>query len=277
MRWPSTITPWAAINGSRRPKVLIVTPGNPALELAVSTPRAGELADVSKAPPSILQTKQYQTAAAAGEYELDHLRSLPAERDAPRQYAVHRSQRRHRQARKANRSPVDPDSGGARDFALSRLVVRPQPTIRNRTEKWWSLGERVDSPQIIDVDRTHPLTEWLDLGDVDFAQARPVTPPPGGTRLIDSNKGTLFAIASREGFEDAVLSCEIYSTGAGGASEPNTNWPIRRSFPEFVYAVLSYLGGGGVQAGESLKPGQPMTIRSEAAAHRSAEAYRLAR
>ncbi|HEY2759092.1 MAG TPA: hypothetical protein VGI75_00070, partial [Pirellulales bacterium] len=130
------------------------------------------------------------------------------------------------------------------------------------TEKRWSLGDPVDAPQIIDVDRTHPLTEWLDLGDVDFARGRPVTPPPGGTRLIDSNKGTLFAIAPRESFEDAVLGCEIYSSGAGGASEPNTNWPIRRSFPEFVYAVLSYLGGGGVQTGESLKPGQPMTIRS---------------
>ncbi|HEY2762302.1 MAG TPA: VWA domain-containing protein, partial [Pirellulales bacterium] len=61
---------WAAINGSHRPKVLVVTPGNPALELAVSTPRAGELAVVSKAPPSILGTKQHQATAAAGEFDL---------------------------------------------------------------------------------------------------------------------------------------------------------------------------------------------------------------
>ena len=272
---------WAAINGSHRPKVLIVTPGNPSLELAVSTSRAGELADVSKAPPSILQTKQHQAAAAAGEYDL-----IIYDRCQPKEMP-------HANTLFIGEAPPPPSEEGEQIAARSRfgqsarfrLVAtgsdshdgssKDRDASKNEsanghpgkpTEKWWSLGDPVEAPQIIDVDRTHPLTEWLDLGDVDFAQARPVMPPPGGTRLIDSNKGTLFAIASREGFEDAVLGCEIYSTGAGGASEPNTNWPIRRSFPEFVYAVLSYLGGGGVQASESLKSGQPMTIRSEAAA-----------
>ena len=65
-------------------------------------------------------------------------------------------------------------------------------------------------PQIIDTDRAHPLMQWLDLGDVDIAAARPVTPPSGGTRLIDSSKGTLLAIAPREGFEDAVLGFDLY-------------------------------------------------------------------
>ena len=105
----------------------------------------------------------------------------------------------------------------------------------------------------------------LDLGDVDIAEARPVTAPPGGTRLLDSNKGTLLAIAPREGFEDAVLGFDLYSTDHNGDQTPNTNWPIRRSFPAFVFAVLNYLGGDeGVQAGESVKPGQPITLHSDA-------------
>src|SRR5262249_136544 len=107
--------------------------------------------------------------------------------------------------------------------------------------------------------------QWIDLGDVDIAAARSVKPPSGGTRLIDSSKGTLLAIAPREGFEDAVLGFDLYSTDQSGDLTPNTNWPIRRSFPAFVYGVFSYLGGAsGVQAGESVKPGQTMILHSEA-------------
>ncbi|HEY2761504.1 MAG TPA: hypothetical protein VGI75_12195, partial [Pirellulales bacterium] len=141
----------------------------------------------------------------------------------------------------------------------------PSAIGKTTGEKWWSLGEAADYPQIIDSDRTHPLMQWLDLGDVDIAEARPINPPTGGMRLLDSNKGTLLALAPREGFEDAVLGFGLYTTDQNGDQTPNTNWPIRRSFPAFVYAVLNYLGGAsGIQAGESVKPGQPMTLRSDA-------------
>ncbi len=107
--------------------------------------------------------------------------------------------------------------------------------------------------------------QWLDMGDVDIVEARPVTPATGGTRLLDSNKGTLFAIAPREGFEDAVLGFDIYTVNSDGERVPNTNWPIRRSFPAFVFAVLSYLGGNeGTRAGETVKPGQPIVLKSDA-------------
>ena len=57
---------WAAVNSSRRPKVLLVTAGNESLELALATPRAAEMAEVSKAKPDVLKSKEHQRAAAAG-------------------------------------------------------------------------------------------------------------------------------------------------------------------------------------------------------------------
>ncbi|HEY2827862.1 MAG TPA: VWA domain-containing protein, partial [Pirellulales bacterium] len=239
---------WAAVNSSRRPKVLLVTPGNDALELALATPRAGEMAEISKAKPDVLKTKEHQRAAAGGVFDL-----IIYDRCQPEQMP------------RANTlfigaSPPAPDAS-----ATLKPAATPSTSDKPASEKGWSLGATVEYPQIIDSDRTHPLMQWLDLGDVDIAIAQPVNPPPGGVRLLDSNKGTLLAIAPREGFEDAVLGFDLYTTDQTGDQTPNTNWPIRRSFPAFVFVVLNYLGGAsGVQAGESVKPGQPITLHSDA-------------
>jgi hypothetical protein len=239
---------WAAVNSSRRPKVLLVTPGNDALELALATPRAGEMAEISKAKPDVLKTKEHQRAAAGGAFDL-----IIYDRCQPEQMP------------RANTlfigaSPPAPDAS-----ATLKPKTTQSASDKSVSDKGWSLSAAVEYPQIIDSDRTHPLMQWLDLGDVDIAIAQPVNPPPGGVRLLDSNKGTLLAIAPREGFEDAVLGFDLYTTDQTGDQTPNTNWPIRRSFPAFVFAVLNYLGGAsGVQAGESVKPGQPITLHSDA-------------
>jgi hypothetical protein len=221
---------WVAVNGRRTPKVLLVTAGNEPLEQALSTPRATELAAVEKAPPSLLTTKEHEQAAANGRYDLIiYDRCRPTE--MPR--------------------------------ANTLFIGAVPPESPNRG---WALGERIAYPQIIDVHRNHPLVEWVDLNDVDIVEAREVKPPSGGTRLIDSTKGILLAIASREGFEDAVLGFEIYGVDEQGHSYPNTNWPIRRSFPAFIYALLDYLGGHRTTlGGEFIKPGQIVSLKSDAA------------
>ncbi len=245
---------WAAVNSSRRPKVLLVTPGDEALELALATGRAGEMAEISKAKPEVLKTKEHQRAAASGAFDLIiYDRCQPEQMPRANTFFIGAA------------PPQGADAALNRPAGGSASTAAPTATDKTTSEKWWSLGESVAYPQIIDSDRTHPLMQWLDMDDVDIAAARPVSFPPGGTRLLDSNKGTLLAIAPREGFEDAVLGFDLYTTDQNGEQTPNTNWPIRRSFPAFVYAVLSYLGGAnGVQAGESVKPGQPMALRSEA-------------
>jgi hypothetical protein len=275
---------WTAVNSSRKPKVLLVTNGNEALEFALATPRAGELADVSKALPSVLETKEHQRAAASGAYDLIiydrcsptvsprantlYIGTIPPSPNADPAFADKAKPDDAGKSKPDEAAKTKSDEAAkAKPDDAAKSTAEATPGVAPPPAKWWSLGESVVYPQIIDLDRTHPLMQWLDLGDVDIAGAKAVTPPPGGTKLLDSNKGTLFAIAPREGFEDAVLGFEIYSTDANGERTPNTNWPIRRSFPAFVFAALGYLGGNdGAQAGESVKPGQPLMLKSEAAA-----------
>jgi hypothetical protein len=258
---------WAAVNSSRKPKVLLVTTGNEALEFALATTRAGELADVSKAKPEVLGTKGHQKAADSGAFDLiiyDRCKPTQLPRantlfigEAPPASEGEAALINKESTTDANQAK---DAPAAKAEATAKTETAAAPAI-----KWWSLGDPVVYPQIIDLDRTHPLMQWLDMGDVDIAEARPITPPSGATRLLDSNKGTLLAIAPREGFEDAVLGFDIYSADSAGDRVPNTNWPIRRSFPAFVFAVLSYLGGNqGAQAGETVKPGQPVVLKSDA-------------
>jgi hypothetical protein len=248
---------WAAINSSRKPKVLLITEGNEALELALATQRASELAEVSKTKPDVLKTKEHQQAVASGMYDLVIYDRCRPER-SPRANTLFIGE--------LPPQPVEEvtsiTSKGEEKDSLN--AAKSENDIATAGGKWWSFGEQVVYPQIIDIERAHPLMQWLDLGDVDIVEARTITPPPGGTRLLDTNRGTLLAIAPREGFEDAVMGFEIYGIDKMGDRYANTNWPIRRSFPTFVFAVLGYLGGNdGARAGETVKPGQPLTLKSD--------------
>ncbi len=252
---------WVAVKSSRRPDVLLVTPGNEVLKLALSTPRAGELANVSLAEPTVLQSKEYRQAADRGDYDLViYDRCHPSNMPQANTWFIAATPPPPDQDVASGGEELTGDQGGPKRHEL------PQTSEQNLQPQPWSLGATVVHPQIIDVDLNHPLLEWADLADVDIAEARPVTAPAGGKALVDSNKGTLLAIADRDQFEDAVMGFEIYGANDKGEQYANTNWPIRRSFPTFVYAVLEHLANRGAIAGQSIQPGQPIALKSEAAA-----------
>ena len=61
---------YAALGDAAHGKVLVVTPGDVALEVAIQTEEAKRLADVRIAPPSILESAEYQRDAEDGAYNL---------------------------------------------------------------------------------------------------------------------------------------------------------------------------------------------------------------
>lgn len=219
-------TAWVVLDPPRRARVLLVTPGVEPLELALGTSASRELADVAIQAPDFLKTDAYRQQAASSAYDL-----VIFDRCRPEQMP------------QANTLWIGaiPPAGG------------------------WLAGPRVNLPQIIDTDASHPLMQWLSLDRVVIADATPLTPPPGGAVLMDSHVGPLFAIAPRGPYEDAVLGFVFLGqqAAAGNKAETyvGTNWPIRASFPLFVLNVLHYLGGGrGAAAGESTRPGQPVVL-----------------
>lgn len=220
---------WAVVNPPRRAKVLLVTPGNDALRFALGTESSLEVADVTLETPPFLETEAYQQQAAGGKFDL-----VIYDRCQPK------------------RLPQ------ANTLFFGRLPP-----------EGWAAQPKAGVPQIIDVDPSHPLMQYVELGDVLLAEGTPLKPPAGGHVLIDSHLGPMFAIAPREGFEDAVLGFVLIDDVAGrdGGLERyiGTNWPIRPSFPVFVFNLLTYLGGNRTVSGPSaIRPGQPTTVETAA-------------
>jgi hypothetical protein len=116
----------------------------------------------------------------------------------------------------------------------------------------WSAAAPVSAPQIVDINAAHPLLHLVEMNNVLVAEATPLKPPPGGTNLIDSSAGPLFAIAPRDAFEDCVLGFELVHEG-----QVLTNWPLKRSFPAFALNLLEYFGSRGHQRTPvDIRPGQ---------------------
>ncbi|MGH7134975.1 MAG: hypothetical protein ACREHD_04500, partial [Pirellulales bacterium] len=125
----------------------------------------------------------------------------------------------------------------------------------------WKGGEPVAAPQIIDVNRSHPLMQIVEMGDVAFVEARPLFPPVGSTVLIDTNAGPVCAIGPREGYEDLVLGFAVYDP-----DHMHTNWAFKASFPVFMLNLLEYLGGTrATLISGSVLPGQTVAWRSDTA------------
>ncbi len=215
----------ASINTPRRARVLLVTPGNEALRLALATDEAAKLGELSTASPSILETKAFEEQAANGQYDL-----IIFDQCAPKKM---------------------PQS--------NTLFLAAMPPLPD-----WKAGEKQGPPVIVDTDRAHPLLALVELGNVTIAEAFAVTPPQGGTVLIDSDIGALLAFAPREGYEDAVLGFAIIATDKDGKRSFHTDWYKRLSFPVFLKNVLEYLGGNAGAPGlPTIQPGVPMILRSQ--------------
>lgn len=220
---------YVAANLPRRAKILLVTDYNDALSTALSTISVEKYAEVSRLSVKDLKTneqlaKQFKAQTQTGAYDL-----IIFDRYAPEEMP------------QANTMFLNAHPPGGE----------------------WSFGEPQPRAIVIDHNRSHPLVQLIDMGNVNIAEAHAVTAPAGGASLVDANIGPIISIAPRQGYEDLVLGFEMYSQGEGGEISYNTDWQIRRSFPVFVMNVIKYLGGArGSMASLNVAPGESALIRS---------------
>ena len=193
---------FAAINPGNKAEVLLVTDGNEALETVLGTGESAELAQVRVTSGDTLSQESYLQAAAAGVYDL-----IVFDNCVPQEMP------------NTNTIFLGDVPAGAR----------------------WTKASRVEVPQIIDTDLTHPLMNYLDFGDVNLVYANPVEGPLGSQVLIDTDLGAIAVVAPREGYEDVVLGFGLLYE-ENGERYANTDWPRRLSFPLFFRNALHYLG-----------------------------------
>ncbi len=216
-------TAYAVINRPRLARVLLVTPGDETLRVALQTQQISDVADVTLADPAILANPSHQSEAETGLYDL-----IIYDRCQP---------------------PRMPQA--------NTLFIDGLPS-----DGRWQRGPQAGPPTIIDVDRLHPLTQLIDMSFVQTAEGHKLEPPLGSTVLFESAIGPIFAVGPREGYEDAVLGFPLL-TADDGEIVPNTTWPLRPSFPVFMYNIVRYLGGARSSSGvANIKPGDPISLRS---------------
>lgn len=237
---------YAALNESDPGKVLVVTPGNTALEITLATERAGRLAEINLKTPDFLTSSEYERDADGGTYDLVIFDQC-APTKMPRANTLF-----------IGRIPPElswqGDKGQAATPAAAAGAEPAAPATAAKLEV---------SPQIIDWDRSHPLLGSVELGNIQLADSLVLDPPPGAAALIDSTAGPIAAIAPREAYQDAVLGFEIIGRDKDGAVLPNTNWPRMHSFPTFFLNVLEYLAGGTEDSQlSSVQPGRPVELHA---------------
>jgi hypothetical protein len=216
---------YVALGVPRRARVLVVSPGHSdALRLAMTTDQAVKIAELTFVDPEVLKMREHQDLVAAGAYDL-----VVYEQCVP------------------ERMPQ-----------ASTLFIGAVPPLPD-----WSAGTKGNAPIIIDIDRAHPLTQLVEMGNVAIAEGTPLKGPQGATVLFDSDLGPLFMVAGRESFNDAALGFEIVGVDAQGNRAPKTDWIVRRSFPVFIMNALRFLGGnrGALSLG-NVSPGESLTLRS---------------
>ncbi|GAA5505009.1 BatA and WFA domain-containing protein [Novipirellula caenicola] len=228
---------YAALTPMRNVSVLVVTPGNSPLEIALSTSKAGKICQSEFVPPEYMSTESYQQRAESGNDDL-----IIYDRCSPETMPR------------------------TNTFFIGALPSNKVSNTDGTTTEAWKWNSEPSGVALIDMDRTHPLMRYLELFSLLIFQGRSVEGPAGSTELLGADIGPMLMIAPRDGYQDLVLGFELISTGADGATQTNTNWYAERSWPVFVLNVLRYLAGAAeVSGAPSYTPGDTVRLRVESA------------
>ncbi|MEM6468402.1 MAG: BatA and WFA domain-containing protein [Planctomycetota bacterium] len=215
---------YAGLRPLRTVSVLVISEGNRPLEVGLSTESASKVCVAEFKSTSYLGSEEYKTRAAAG---LDDL--MIFDRCRPEKLP------------KTN------------TFFIGELP----------SEEWaWSSepGQTI----LVDLDRTHPIMQFLELYSLMIFQGRGVEGPTGTRELVGGTDGTVLALAPRDGYQDLVLGFEIMSSDDEGNVQSNTNWFVDRSWPVFLLNVLRHLAGAAdATAAPSFLPGETVRFRVE--------------
>ena len=215
---------YAVFNTRKQSRILVITPGNDALELALETDEISEFARVRVENAEFLETEAYRNLTETTAVDL-----VIYDRCKPEKMPM-----------------------------ANTLFWGQLPPLET-----WKQGPLSSPVVLIDADETHPLVEWLELGEVLVAEGFQITGPPGTLNLVSSNLGSVMAVGQRLGFEDAVIGFEIVTATEDGKKLANTDWPRHLSFPMFIQNVVNYLGNAaGLNAQKSYLPGENIEIRT---------------
>lgn len=212
---------FAGLDPPRQLQVVLVTAGNTPLTTALSTTQAQTVASVSTVTPEELDSPDVKKMAESGKIDL-----FIFDRCAPKTMPQ-----------------------------ANTLFMGSVPPLEG-----WQAAPPKGPVFIIDVNRQHPIMQYVDMGAVRIVKASVLTAPQGSTTLMRSDGGVFMAVAPRDAFQDAVVGMGLVHEEEG-ETKPNTQWHILPSFPVFLLNSLEYLGGSVSTAGSrTVQPGEPAVL-----------------
>lgn len=229
---------FAAIRPAKPISVLLITSGNTALETALTTGRCQRIANVRIEPTNFLTDPAYMANETESLFDL-----IIYDQCAPDKLP----------------SSSTLFIGAVPPRSIANDPSLPETAAASKNQEWIA-GNSGGPIMILDVNRTNPVTQYLEMGAVKIYEGTPITPPQGGSVLMTSDLGPVFAVAPRGAFQDAVLGFPIVRSTDQGVVV-NTDWGIRRSFPVWVYSCVEYLGGGITEASApTVSPGSAIGL-----------------
>ncbi|TWU04895.1 vWA domain-containing protein [Stieleria varia] len=215
---------YAGLRPLRTVSVLVLTSGNSPLEIGLTTESAQKVCVADFQPTGYLDTEEYKARVEAG---IDDL--IIYDRCQPKE--------------------MPPTN----TFFIGSLPPEQ-----------WSYTSEPGRVILVDIDRTHPLMQYLELYSLLVFSGRALEGPPGTRELVGADSGTMLALAPRDGFQDLVLGFEIVSTDDDGGTLTNTNWYAERSWPVFLLNIMRYLAGAAdATSAPSYLPGETVRLRLE--------------
>jgi hypothetical protein len=203
-------------------EVLLISERNKALEMGLQTPLATKLARTKIATPDFLESSDFAAEIAVSKYDL-----IIFDRVSPKTMPL-----------------------------SNTLFIGTAPPLEG-----WAFGEKHSPILIVDVQKDHPLMQYLEMKALRIFEGYTLKSPEGATRLIEADCGSIMAIASRGAYLDVVCSFGLMRL-EGDKLFNNTDWPARRSFPIFLLNALETLGNTATDsAARTVLPGQPIALR----------------
>ncbi len=123
--------------------------------------------------------------------------------------------------------------------------------IRSARTNWLQVVGRAEAPTIVDWRNTHPLLRFVNLDNVQIAEALAVTTPPWALSLVDSPTTSL-VLAGEVGHQKIIWI---------GFDTLQTTWPLRVSFPIFVANAVDWLNPATTTSAQFLvRAGEPIRL-----------------
>ncbi|MCC9603469.1 BatA and WFA domain-containing protein [Stieleria sp. JC731] len=215
---------YAGLRPMRTVSVLVITEGNRPLELGLTTESAAKVCIADFQAPSYMETPEYTARATAG---LDDL--IIYDRCAPKTMPL------------------------TNTFSIASLP-----------NEQWAWSSEPGQTILVDIDRTHPIMQYLELFSLLIFEGRSVTGPTGTRELVGADSGSVLALAPRDGYQDLVLGFAIVTNDESGIPQTNTNWFAERSWPVFILNILRHLAGAAdATSASSFLPGDTVRLRVE--------------